>query len=340
MIIPLYFAFPSGKILGSDPEALQPPSASGRGSVGGSLPNTLVHLGLQAVIAKPFTSPGGLRWVALGAVVPDLPWILQRVLRELPGIDLIALRSYCVVQSTLLLSLVLCAGLAFLSRRPRHAFALLASASSLHLVLDGLQHKWGNGVLLFAPVSWELSDFGWLWPEHPLNLGMTLVGPVLFWWLCRREPPPRARRPAGSRLVLAICLGLAYALLPFAWRAEVARNDLHAVTTIQTETGRAGQSVQFDRARYRADPKRRAGRGCIFHWSGRRLEVESGGPTESGTVSAKGRFSDGERVVLDEVHRHLPYLRQLASVIGLGFVVWVWLPVFSGSGLSGRRRKE
>ena len=194
MIIPFYFEFPSGKVLGADPEALRPPSARGRGSVGVSLPNTLVHLGLQAVIAKPFTSPGGLRWVALGAVVPDLPWILQRVLRELPAVDLIALRSYCVVQSTLLLSLVLCGSLAFLSRRPRDAFALLASASALHLALDGLQHKWGNGVLLFASVSWELSDFGWLWPEHPLKLGMTLVGPAVFWWLWRREPLPRARR--------------------------------------------------------------------------------------------------------------------------------------------------
>lgn len=304
------------------------------------MPNTLVHLGLQALVAKPFTTPGDLRWVALGVVVPDFPWILQRVLRELPAIDPIELRSYCVVQSTLLLSLVLCGGLAVLSRRPPRAFALLASASALHLILDGLQHKWGNGVLLFAPFSWELSDFGWLWPEDPVNLAMTLAGPVVFWWLWRREPPPRARRPSAARLLLAGGLLLGYVLLPLAWRAEVARNDLHAVTTIRMEAGRAGQPIQFDRARYRADPQRQAGRGWIFHWSGQRLEVESGGPLASGTISARGRFADDERVVLDEVHRHLPYLRQLASVLGLGFVVWIWLPVFFASGDSGRRRKE
>ena len=39
------------------------------------------------------------------------------------------------------------------------SFGILALNSVFHLILDSLQTKWGNGVHLFAPVSWEVAEF-------------------------------------------------------------------------------------------------------------------------------------------------------------------------------------
>ena len=106
------------------------------------MPNTLAHIGLQAIVTRAVFRGADLKWVYLGVVIPDLPWILRRAEGVfLPNISAYDARLYATVQSTLVLSLVLCAALACFPIRWRAVFAILALGSLMHLLLDSLQEK-------------------------------------------------------------------------------------------------------------------------------------------------------------------------------------------------------
>ena len=181
------------------------------------MPNTLAHLGLQTLVAAPALRAGEVRWLFLGCVIPDLPWILQRALRGLAVVDLYERRLYAIAQASLAVSLFLCAALAALAARPRRVFVILAASAALHLLLDALQTKWANGVHLAAPFSWQLWNAGLFWPESPISLGLSalglaVVGGVLL--SSQRVPGavtgergPRVSRVAVASLLLAVtCL--------------------------------------------------------------------------------------------------------------------------------------
>ena len=64
------------------------------------MPNTLAHIGLNAVATRVFIKRAELHWIYLGVVIPDLPWIIQRAIKILvPVVDAYDLRLYCVAQS-------------------------------------------------------------------------------------------------------------------------------------------------------------------------------------------------------------------------------------------------
>ncbi len=184
------------------------------------MPNTLAHLGLQAIATRTFIRHADPKWIFAGCILPDVPWILQRAVKTLaPAVDPYALRLYCIVQSSLAGCLLLCAALAFFAARPRQIFAVLAVNSFLHLLLDAFQTKFANGVHLFAPFSWELLNFGLFWPESWITYVLTIFGLAYVIW-CRKG------RQAGStgfslahrgRLVLGGVLVVAYLVLPFAF---------------------------------------------------------------------------------------------------------------------------
>ena len=71
------------------------------------MPNTLAHLGIQGVATRAFIRTADVKWIFLGAVIPDIPWILQRLVRgTLPGVDLYELRLYATVQASLAVCLL------------------------------------------------------------------------------------------------------------------------------------------------------------------------------------------------------------------------------------------
>ena len=50
------------------------------------MPNTLVHLGVQGLGNRLISTEIDLKWVFLGCIIPDLPWIVRRTLIALaPG---------------------------------------------------------------------------------------------------------------------------------------------------------------------------------------------------------------------------------------------------------------
>ncbi|NNL87187.1 MAG: hypothetical protein HKP27_16100 [Myxococcales bacterium] len=290
------------------------------------MPNTLVHLGVQGLCGRPWMRPGDLRWLALGTAVPDVPWVLQRVLRGLGDPDLLALRAYCVAQSALLVSLLLCGALATLSARPIRAFAWLGSATLLHLLLDALQYKWGNAVLLFAPLSWQSVQWGLAWPEHPLIWVLSALGVVVA-IVFRRGEPPWVPPRASFRLVLGAGLGLAYLVAPF-WLSPAVRGaNLHSLQVLSQDAARAGKPIAFDRVRYELDPD---GGGRIVSWNGEFFAATGRRPAQPGVLSLRGRFRDASTIEIVAYHRHYRYARQVASIVGLILVAWLVGPLRIG----------
>ncbi|MEL6265162.1 MAG: hypothetical protein AAFR52_05860, partial [Pseudomonadota bacterium] len=72
------------------------------------MPNTIAHLGVNLLATRAALPAAGTKWILAGALLPDLPWILQRLLRAgLPEIPAIDLRLYVAAQASLLGCLLL-----------------------------------------------------------------------------------------------------------------------------------------------------------------------------------------------------------------------------------------
>jgi len=41
------------------------------------MPNTFVHLGIQTLGSKALLKGSDFKWIAVGCIIPDLPWILH-----------------------------------------------------------------------------------------------------------------------------------------------------------------------------------------------------------------------------------------------------------------------
>lgn len=257
-------------------------------------------------------------------MVPDLPWIAKRAIDSLaPGVDPIDLRLYVVIQSTLVGSLLLCGALAMVSQAPRKIFAILSLNALLHLLLDALQTKWGNGVHLLAPVSWRMWNLGLFWPESSLAIGLTVVGLGVvgwgFWSGFERPVGLCVDRPA--RLFAAITLIAAYLAFPWVLLADAEASDTHFLGTTRSRASRAGREIAVDRAEFVLD--QRGPRLTLYNRE--QVAVTGRIPSRSAVVSVRGRFRDRGTLVIEEFHTHAGRLRDLGSYIGLGLVALAWL---------------
>ncbi len=289
------------------------------------MPNTLAHIGVQGLASRAWDPRADLQWILLGCVIPDLPWILQRVFRVLPppGIDPYDLRLYAIAQSSLAGCLLLCGAAALVSAAPRRIFALLGLNSLLHLLLDASQTKLGNGVHLFAPVSWKLSSFDLYWPESPITWLLTAVGAV-FLAVAWRKRHRSAIGLGRGRAVTAAGLGLAWAILPWFLLAGPEAADSHSIATLRHRANRPGRVIELDRADYLWRDGRPILRVHREELAIRGQVPEGLEDRTSGNVSVRARFVDPETVVLLEVHVQT-FPRDLPSYLGLAAIVLVWL---------------
>lgn len=296
------------------------------------MPNTLAHLGSQAPALRAVLPHADVRWILLSYLIPDVPWIVQRALGMVPWVaqDPYALRLYVMMQASLFLCLLLAGALAAVSRRPREVFVILAAGIVLHLLLDAAETKWGNGVHLWAPFSWELSNFGWFWPESSITLVLSLGGLVYLGWEAARRlparPQPALRLKPWWRPILALGLFVAYLSAPLAFREAALASDSHSIRTLREVDRREGRRVAFDQVEYRPRP----GGGVVTSFAGETLRVRGNVPASPSLISLRGRFVDEETVRARRVFVHRRGFRDAASVLGLVLLALVWL--------RGRRR--
>lgn len=300
------------------------------------MPNTLAHLGVQGLLTQSWLRNLSPKWVFLGCIIPDIPWILNRmVLSATSSIDPYALRLYVMAQASLACSLILCAALAALSRSTRVTFAVLASNALLHLLLDASQIKWANGVHLLAPFSWHTWNLGWFWPESLPTVLLTALGLGYGLWalIHAARLPTRLWVPPPRRLVTALSLLCAYLLVPALLAPGAEAADAHFVRTLREREARAGRQVALDRAWYQKDE----GGGRIILGRNDPVVVVGEMPARSARVSLRGRFLDSGTLQVEEIHVHRGWPRDLASYAGLSLVVAVWVLALGAAGWVGRR---
>ena len=101
------------------------------------MPNTLAHLGVQGIATRSWLTKAELKWIFIGCIIPDLPWILQRLIWIcFPNIERYGLRLFAAIQSSLFFCLILSFALAAFAKRFWKVFIILFINSLLHLLLD------------------------------------------------------------------------------------------------------------------------------------------------------------------------------------------------------------
>jgi hypothetical protein len=291
------------------------------------VPNTLAHIGVQGIlnqVGKPGIDP---KLVCLGCVLPDLPWIFQRVLNGiLPGNDPYTIRLYCIAQASLVVTLLLCGAFAFLSKAPREVFLILGLNAFLHLVLDGLQTKWANGVHLFAPISWDLWSAGLFWPESLATYIMTGCGLFYMGWQWRNgitRPLPISYQSL-SKVAVSASLLMLYFTFPFVLIEGLRNANNHFVRTLEETETRTGHSLELDRPHYVKTPAGDALR--IF--TGEKIRTTKEILDHSATVSVRGRFVTPTQLDVLEFHEHSTWFRDMSSYLGILLLSGMWLGAF------------
>lgn len=287
------------------------------------MPNTLAHLGVGGLISRAVLPDVDTKWIYLGCIIPDTPWILQRIVKTLPlTLDPYELRTYAIGQASLASCALLSAAFALLSAAPRKVFLALVLNSAIHLLLDACQTKWANGVHLFAPISWNSLNFSLFWPESLVTTSLTVFGAayVVYMWFHDRSPRIGLAIANRGRWVAAALLFSCYAALPLAFTEAVQGADSHYVETLRDTPTRTGKRVEFDRNRYISGPQH----GTLITFAGERLLVTGSLPSKSATASVKAVFSDVDTIRCNQIHLHRQGIRESASVLGLLVVGLVW----------------
>ena len=174
-----------------------------------------------------------------------------------------------------------------------------------------------------APVSWKLSSFGLFWPESPLSVLITVLGPgfLLYAYLNRRGAASVALSFTPRRRILAATLlAVGYATLPLLLMHGPYLEDNHSVRTLMGPGDRSGRAVEFDRNRLVVEGDRRT----LVTFAGESLRLLEVPDEPPGTVSIRGRFVDHRTVAVEEIHRHAGALRDWASYVGVAVVLLVW----------------
>ena len=287
------------------------------------MPNLLAHCGVQGVLTHALIKGAPPAWITVGCLIPDVPWILARMAKIviLPSAAY-DVQLYAIVQATLALSLLLAAGLAFLSRRPGWVFRILAFNVVVHLLLDASQIKWSSGVHFFAPFTWTLRHWGWFWPESLITVLCTVAGVVYLLWALRHPSQP-APTPALSRTMrhlLATVFLVIYFLLPFAlWHGPYAA-DNHFIKTLHERDAQSGRPIELDRANY--VPRVEGDR--IYNFAGEGFKIQGYSGDRVAKLSVKGKLLDAETIRIDQAHVHWPHFRDWASYIGLIWLGALW----------------
>jgi hypothetical protein len=279
------------------------------------MPNTLGHLGVQTFLTRSAFKKSDLIWIYIGLLIPDFPWILQRIIKAvLPGADLYDIRLYCVIHASLFFSLVLAASLTLISADFKKVFSLLSLNVLLHLILDSFETKWGNGIQLFVPFNWSIINFGFFWPESiPVYL-ITAVGLVyiLMKWKDALEPSILFRFNK-NRIIFSSIILIMYLIIPLFLIGEAEGANNHYIETLRNADQHGGKYFEVDRGTYE---KSKEVEKFITPFK-KEYKVIGKELSGQGTMSIKAKFLTEDEIEIIDYHFHSAPLRDIPSYMGL-----------------------
>lgn len=289
-----------------------------------AMPNTLAHLGLQGVATRGLIRGADFKWIFIGCIIPDLPWIFQRLVSvAYPQVDLYVLRLYAAVQASLIFCLIMSLALAMVSAYWLRTFIVLGLNCLFHLLLDAAETKWGNGVHFFAPFDWQPINFGAFWPESfPIYI-LSLFGLIYFvlnWRKCFSSPTKLTFKPHKRISVLVFSI-TAYFILPFFLLNSAEAENNHYVKTLRSSQPRQGSTIELDGASYLL----KNSDDFLRTYAGEEIAVEGMKLDHPASVSIRGKFTADNRIRVSEYHLHSATFRDMLSYTGLFLVAMVWV---------------
>ncbi|MEE9430248.1 MAG: hypothetical protein V3V16_04350 [Melioribacteraceae bacterium] len=285
------------------------------------MPNTLAHIGINGLLTRSVMKKSDLFWIYFGTIIPDIPWIIQRLVQTFsPSTDGFDLRLYVIVQATLLFSLILSLIFSFLTDATKRTFLILAFGSLLHLLIDSFQIKWANGVHLFAPFNWELLNFGLFWPESLPTYILTFSGIVYFIFNWNTLRTQKLNLKFNSvKFSISFLLLFIYLLTPFYFMSHVEEANNHFIKTLRKENNRAGKFVEFDRKKIEFNEL--TNQYSIQTFDKSFIPVEGISRVSANKISLRGKFIDNKTIKVIDYHEHIVWFRDGASYIGLILVL-------------------
>lgn len=286
------------------------------------MPNTLAHIAVQASFGRALLRPGDFIWILIGLIIPDLAWIFWRIAIIFTGTWApYSLKLYAIVQSSLFGSLLLCATVAALAQKPNRVFIILAINALLHLLLDATQIKWANGVLLGAPFTWQLTQFGLFWPEHWVGDLLTILGfmgCLYFTWQSRNISTQGLFKLSKLKILLAgLFLLLYWTAPPLLWSGAI-EADNHFIETLHQKEARPGKPIELDRVFFRKEGDQLQ---IQTFWGDDFVSVSPELPA-TGTLSVRGIFTDTHQIKISDYHIHRSGWRDGASILGLTWILF------------------
>ena len=295
------------------------------------MPNTIAHLGLNALFTKAFFKNVDVKWIYVGAFLPDVPFILKRAILFLyPSVNVLDLRLFAIVQASLFFSLILAFACSRFSNRSRHVFIVLSFGVLLHLLLDACQIKWGNGPNFFAPFDWTITNFGFFWPEQLPSHLLTAFGGLFVIYAFTMPIGGQAQDLVipKKRCLVAFWIALTiYVMLPFAFMSSVEKAGGGDVQLIRMED-RTGRFMEMDRAPF----KHSGDLTTVQLYAGQFITLA--GITEvlpnEGKISIRGTFVAHDVFQADDYHLNDARFREIASIVGLSILLIYWMIVLLG----------
>ena len=279
------------------------------------MPNTLVHIALQTPPSRKIFPKAPIPWIILGTIIPDIPWILQRVALTTHLIDPYSLRLYVTAQASFFFSMLLCLTFAGLSKTPKKVFLILAINTFFHLLLDAMQSKWGNGVHFFAPFSWHITSLNLFWPENIFILPLSAAGVILLVILL----PKIHKEPLQLHLNWKLLVPplLVYLLMPILFFPSLRESNPSYLATLQDGANRSGKYIELDRNHYDH------ANHTISFFTHEKVIIIGNLPERSGTVSIRGHFISPQIISASQYHFHTAN-RDIIAIIGLAMALLIW----------------
>jgi hypothetical protein len=277
------------------------------------MPNTLAHIAINSAVLAPLRVPFAA--VLAGCIIPDVPWIVRRILIgthfDLPQVETFA---YFVVLASLFGCVAMCLAFSLLFKQWKLVFGFSVLGCLIHLLADSLQDKWGVGVHLFAPLTWQALSLASIPIESTATRFLTIAGLAIFFLNSKRFRIERDQLTVDSARLSAftVCL-IAYFSLPVVFVDDVIASNTQHLGTLMNRSDRSGKPIETDRSLLE-----RA--GVVWQTdthTGETLIIANPDPSwTTGSYSLRGKFKNEREIIVSEWKAHTSF-RDVASYVGL-----------------------